>query len=72
GMRLRIDSPSSRSAGPIAIAPEDGAFAELTLEAAGQSFRARSTRLSVADLGLAPGMEVTALVKSVAFDRRLA
>ena len=54
-----------------AIAPEDGAFAEITLDAAGQTFRARSTRLSVAELDLHPGAEVTALVKSVAFDRRL-
>ena len=54
-----------------AITPESGAFAEITLETAGQSFRARSTRLSVAELDLRPGLAVTALVKSVAFDRRL-
>lgn len=56
----------------IAIEPEQGTFAEIVLRGAGQTFRARSTRMSLAELRLEPGMQVIALVKSVAFDRRLA
>jgi ABC-type molybdate transport system ATPase subunit len=33
--------------------------------------RARVTRLAVRELGVAPGLRLYALVKSVAFDRRL-
>ncbi len=53
------------------IAEEQGPFAELRLDCGGQTIRARVTRLAVRDLGLAPGQEAFALVKSVAFDRRL-
>ncbi|MBY8974424.1 molybdenum ABC transporter ATP-binding protein [Rhodobacteraceae bacterium NNCM2] len=53
------------------IEPETGSFAEVVLDCGGQTFRARSTRMSVAELGITPGMEVVALIKSVAFDRRL-
>lgn len=67
GLSIRNQIPATITA----IAPEEGPFAEISLETDGQSFRVRSTRLSVAELGLRPGMKVTALVKSVAFDRRL-
>ena len=49
----------------------DTAFAELLLDiGGGQRLRARITRASVAELGLANGDSVYALVKSVSFDRR--
>lgn len=48
----------------------DTAFAETLVDIGGQRLRARLTRAAVADLGLAPGMRVFALVKSVSFDRR--
>jgi len=52
-------------------AERDTAFAEVLVDiGAGQHLRARLTRASVADLGLAPGVAVFALIKSVAFDRR--
>lgn len=54
-----------------AIAAEpDTAFAEVLVDIGGAQIRARLTRLAVADLGLAAGARVVALVKSVAFDRR--
>ncbi len=55
----------------VDITEEDGPFAELRLDCAGQIIRARLTRLSVQDLSLRPGQDAYALVKSVAFDRRL-
>ncbi|MEM7506141.1 MAG: molybdenum ABC transporter ATP-binding protein [Pseudomonadota bacterium] len=70
----KVKGISIRNQVPVtitSIAPEDGAFAEITLDLAGQTLRARSTRLSVSELGLEPGMQVVALVKSVALDRRL-
>jgi len=51
-------------------AGDEGAFAELMLDLGGQRLRARITRASLRDLGLGPGMEVFALIKSVSFDRR--
>ncbi|MDT8345796.1 MAG: molybdenum ABC transporter ATP-binding protein [Thermohalobaculum sp.] len=54
----------------IVIEP-DTAFAEVTLDTPGGPLRARLTRLSVEELGLAPGRPVFALIKSVAFDRRV-
>lgn len=45
------------------------AFAETLIDIGGGRLRARITRQSVADLGLAPGTPVYALVKSIAFDR---
>lgn len=46
------------------------AFAEAFIDAGGGLLRARLTRKAVADLGLARGAKVFALVKSVSFDRR--
>lgn len=67
GLSIRNQIPATVQS----IEPEAGSFAEVVLSCAGQSFRARSTRMSIAELGLSPGMQVTALIKSVAFDRRL-
>ncbi len=53
----------------IAEEPET-AFAETLVEVGDQRLRARLTREAVAELGLAPGTSVFALIKSVAFDRR--
>lgn len=55
----------------VEITEEAGPYAELRLDAGGQIIRARLTRLSVGELGLVPGSEVYALVKTVTFDRRL-
>jgi molybdate transport system ATP-binding protein len=53
------------------IAAEDsGPITEVRLDLAGTPLLARITRDAIADLGLAPGREVYALVKSIAFDRR--
>lgn len=46
------------------------AFAETLVDIGGGRLRARITRESVADLALAPGKPVYALVKSISFDRR--
>jgi molybdate transport system ATP-binding protein len=46
------------------------AFAEVVLAFGDRKLRSRITRASVAELKLAPGMAVYALVKSIAFDRR--
>lgn len=45
------------------------AYAEVLVDVAGAGVRARITRLAVAELGLAIGMPVTVLVKSIALDR---
>ena len=42
----------------------------VTLDAAGTPLRARVTRAAARELGLAPGLAVTALVKAVALDER--
>lgn len=52
------------------ISEETGPYAEILCRVADQTIRARITRASVADLGLAPGKPVTVLIKSVAIDRR--
>jgi molybdate transport system ATP-binding protein len=52
------------------IAPTDSAVTEIRLDLAGTPLLARITREAIADLGLAEGREVYALVKSIAFDRR--
>ncbi len=53
------------------VEEQDTAFAETVVDiAGGASVRARITRASVAELGLAPGRKVFALVKTVTFDRR--
>jgi len=53
------------------IETDAGAFAEVHLDCAGIALRARVSRMALEDLGLAPGLEVWALIKSIAFDRRL-
>lgn len=55
----------------IAQIREDGAHAELFLEAGGQVIRARITRASAHELKLKPGMKVHALLKTIAVDRQL-
>ncbi len=55
----------------IEIGAPDGPFTELVLDVDGQRLRARVTRRSVAELDLAAGDDVIALVKSIAFDKRL-
>ncbi|MFU8817909.1 MAG: TOBE domain-containing protein, partial [Pseudomonadales bacterium] len=50
----------------IEAAP-DSAYAEVLVDVGGARLRARITRAAVAELSLAPGMAVYALVKSVAF-----
>ncbi|MEM9044181.1 MAG: molybdenum ABC transporter ATP-binding protein [Pseudomonadota bacterium] len=67
GLSIRNQIPAQI----INIESEEGSFAEVVLRCDGQTLRARTTRKSVAELSLQPGMEVIALVKSVAFDRRL-
>ncbi len=59
-------------AGTVAeIYPEDDtAFAEVLVDLGGARIRSRVTRFALSELGLAPGSDVTVLVKSVAFDRR--
>ena len=54
------------------IETDEGAFAEILLNCGGQNLRARISRMAVAELSLEPGMDVSALVKSIAFDRRFA
>jgi len=49
----------------------DSAFAETSIDIGGAALRARITRAAAADLALAVGQPVYALVKSVSFDRRL-
>ena len=48
----------------------DTAFAETLVDIGGAKIRARVTRSAIADLALAPGKPVFALIKSIAFDRR--
>ena len=52
----------------MAVELEEGAFAEVLLSAAGQHLRARITRKSAVELGLAPGRRVFALIKSIAVE----
>jgi molybdate transport system ATP-binding protein len=54
----------------IAEEPET-AFAEVLVDLGGAHIRARLTRKSIADLSLAVGRPVFALIKSVAIDRRM-
>jgi molybdate transport system ATP-binding protein len=55
-----------------AIEREAGAFAEASVDlGGGQLLRARLTRLSADELRLAPGVEVTALLRVAAVERRL-
>jgi molybdate transport system ATP-binding protein len=48
----------------------DTAFAETLVDIGGASLRSRITRKTVAELGLAPGAPVYAIVKAVTFDRK--
>jgi molybdate transport system ATP-binding protein len=48
----------------------DTAFAETLIDIGGARLRSRITRKSVADLKLAPGKKVFALLRTVSFDRR--
>ncbi|MEO1492964.1 MAG: molybdenum ABC transporter ATP-binding protein [Pseudomonadota bacterium] len=69
-----VDGLSIRNQIPgviTAVLTDESAFAEVRLTAAGQMLRARVSRMAVEDLGLIPGQAVTALIKSIAFDRRL-
>jgi molybdate transport system ATP-binding protein len=50
------------------IGQADGAIVELRLDCAGEALVARLTRRSVETLGLAPGRQVYAVIKSIAFD----
>lgn len=52
------------------IEEEGTAFAEVILALGDKRLRARITRASAAELSLVPDMQVFALIKSVAFDRR--
>ena len=71
----RLDGLSMRNQLPVivtGIETDDGPFAEVRLDCAGQPLRARISRMALDDLALRPGQEVVALIKSIAFDRRLA
>ncbi len=52
------------------IEEKDTAFAEIIVDIGGARIRARITRKSVAEMKLAVGTAVFALVKSISFDRR--
>jgi molybdate transport system ATP-binding protein len=65
------DSVSIRNVLPATIVSvefEAGAYAEVLLVSSGQHLRARVTRKSAVELGLAPGRDVFALIKSIAID----
>ncbi len=53
----------------VALDPERGAYAEILIAVGTARIRARVTRAAVADLGLALGMPVHAVIKSVAIGR---
>lgn len=53
----------------VEIRPADGASVELKLDCGGAALVARITQQSLADMGLAPGARIHAVVKSVALDR---
>jgi molybdate transport system ATP-binding protein len=52
----------------LAVELEEGAFAEVLLLAQGKHLRARLTRRSAVELGLRPGLQVFALIKSVSVE----
>lgn len=70
----RPDGLSIRNVLPVQIiaieAKPDHAFAEVVLAFGERKLRSRITQASVAELSLQPGMQVYALVKSIAFDHR--
>jgi molybdate transport system ATP-binding protein len=51
------------------IAEGDGPIVQMRLDCAGEALVARLTRRSVETLGLAPGLKVHAVIKSIAFDQ---
>lgn len=52
------------------IGRADGPIVQIRLDCAGEAVIARLTRRSVETLGLAPGRQVYAVIKSIAFDHR--
>jgi molybdate transport system ATP-binding protein len=52
------------------IGPADGPIVEIRLDCAGEALIARLTRRSVESLGLVPGRQVYAVIKSIAFDHQ--
>jgi molybdate transport system ATP-binding protein len=52
----------------VAVELEEGAFAEVLLLVQGKHLRARITRRSAVELGLRPGRQVFALIKSVSVE----
>ena len=73
---LALEKPtkiSVRNIIPVTIAEiafEEGAFAEVLTRTGEQNLRARITRQSAEELGLKPGTQAYALIKSVAIVRR--
>jgi molybdate transport system ATP-binding protein len=53
-----------------AVGVGEGPIVDIRLDCNGEALLARLTRYSVERLGIAPGAQVYALVKSVALDRR--
>jgi molybdate transport system ATP-binding protein len=51
------------------ISSGDGHFADVLIDCSGEAVTARITRQSAEMLGLAPGLDVFAVIKSVTFDR---
>jgi molybdate transport system ATP-binding protein len=50
------------------IEESEGASVDVELDCGGDALVARVTRKSVAELGLRPGLQVHAIIKSIAFD----
>jgi len=70
----RLEGVSIRNQLParvLEVRLESGAYAEVRLDCGGAVVRARITRRAVSELRLEPGLELYALIKTVAFDRRL-
>ena len=71
---IALEPPTGLSAlnvlpGTVAeIGPAEGAIVEMRLDCAGEPLIARLTRRSVETLGLTPGRQVYAVIKSIAFD----
>ena len=54
----------------LSLVPGEGPYVDVTIDVGGAILQALITRESAARLGLEPGLEVWALIKSVAFDSR--
>lgn len=52
------------------LGPADGPIVDIRVDLNGETLLARVTRLTVDRLGLAPGRQVFAIIKSIALDRR--